>query len=102
MKLTAEQVRDAIYNGSVYANYDGVQYYASGIDMHAVADELSAKLDVEECEPEVDTDYIESKVDVFSCSNCGWDGIVDNGAVKTTIPNYCPNCGARVRKAVRR
>lgn len=41
-KLTAEQVHDAIFNGSVYASYDGAQYYASGINMQAIADELNA------------------------------------------------------------
>ena len=30
-KLTAEQVREAIFNGSSYASYDGVKYYADGI-----------------------------------------------------------------------
>lgn len=42
--LTAEQVRMAIFKGSVYASYDGAQYYASGIDMQAIADELNAEL----------------------------------------------------------
>ncbi|MBR2881591.1 MAG: hypothetical protein IKB96_04415 [Prevotella sp.] len=53
-KLTAEQVREAIFNGSSYASYDGVKYYADGIGMQAIADELNAKLGDaytrEECE----------------------------------------------------
>ena len=43
-KLTAEQVRTAIFNGSSYASYDGVKYYADGISMRAIADELNAEL----------------------------------------------------------
>lgn len=42
--LTAEQVRKAVYNGSVYASYDGAQFYAAGIDMQAIADDLNAAL----------------------------------------------------------
>ena len=42
--LTAEQVRKAIFAGSAYASYDGAQYYANGIDMQAIADELNAEL----------------------------------------------------------
>ena len=43
MKLiTAEQVREAIFNGSSYASYDGAKYYADGIWMQTIADELNA------------------------------------------------------------
>lgn len=42
--LTAEQVRKAIFNGSSYASYDGAKYYADGINMQAIADELNAEL----------------------------------------------------------
>lgn len=41
--LTAEQVRQAIFNGSSYASYDGAKYYADGIGMQAIADELNAR-----------------------------------------------------------
>lgn len=43
-KLTAEQVREAIFSGSSYASYDGAKYYADGIGMQAIADELNAAL----------------------------------------------------------
>lgn len=43
-KLTAEQVRAAIFNASVYASFDGAKYYADGIGMQAIADELNATL----------------------------------------------------------
>lgn len=50
-KLTAEQVREAIFNGSGYASFDGAKYYADGIEMQTIADELNAMLgDVEELE----------------------------------------------------
>ena len=43
-KLTAEQVRKAIFDASAYASYDGSRYYADGISMQAIADELNAAL----------------------------------------------------------
>lgn len=53
-ELTAEQVRTAIFNGSTYTSYDGAKYYADGIGMQAIADELNATLGDaytrEECE----------------------------------------------------
>ena len=37
-------------------------------------------------------DYLEAKLDLFTCSICGWDGIADpNESVE-----YCPGCGAKV------
>ena len=42
--LTAAQVRVAIFNNSIYASYDGVRYYADGISMQAIADELNKAL----------------------------------------------------------
>jgi len=56
--LTAEQVRKAIFAGSVYASYDGAQYYASGIEQ-AIADELNAMLGS-------DNEY-EAKMDALLC-----------------------------------
>lgn len=43
--LTAEQVRMAIFNSSSYASYDGAKYYADGISMQAIADELNARVE---------------------------------------------------------
>jgi hypothetical protein len=43
-KLTAEQVRKAIFNNSSYTSYDGARYHASGISIQAIADELNAAL----------------------------------------------------------
>ena len=88
-KLTPEQVRDAIFNGSVYASYDGVKYYADGIGMQAIADELNALAD-RTCKIEVR----ESAWGGYTrhCGNCGADLDCDT----RNRQNYCPNCGARV------
>lgn len=101
-ELTAEQVREAIFNGSAYASYDGAQYYANGISMQAIADELNTCAE-RTCNVELN----ESKTAVI-CSNCGssellkgwstfkgWDGETRIDTF-TTYP-YCPNCGARVK-----
>lgn len=84
--LTAEHVREAIFNNSSYASYDGVRYYADGINMQAVADELNTRI-------EQTCNLIEDG-NLLHCSNCG-------GAAEKqlwTYWNYCPNCRAKVIK----
>ena len=35
----------------------------------------------------------------FECSECGYSAIVHNCAARfDELPNYCPNCGARVKE----
>ena len=102
--LTAEHVREAIFNNSSYASYDGVRYYADGINMQAVADELNTRAE-RTCTVTRD----------FNCSNCGKQiGVVRNCEMYETcdgrqawksldhevcdVPNYCKNCGAKVIK----
>lgn len=88
--LTAEQVREAIFSGSSYASYDGAKYYADGIGMQAVADELNAKLDAS---AERTCNLIEDgDGDSLHCSNCGGAAEKQSWAYWS----YCPNCGARV------
>ena len=104
-KLTAEQVRKAIFNGSAYASYDGAKYYADGIHMQAIADELNVMLGHRTCTVTRD----------FNCSNCGKQiGVVRNCEMYETcdgrqawksldhevcdVPNYCQNCGAEIIK----
>ena len=37
----------------------------------------------------------------FECSECGYSAIVHNCAARLDeLPRFCPNCGARIRKAV--
>lgn len=87
--LTAEQVRKAIFNGSSYASYDGAQYYANGIDMQAISDELNSRAE-RTCEVEVR----ESAWGGYTrhCGNCGADLDCDT----RNKQNYCPHCGAKV------
>lgn len=80
--LTAEQVRKAIFNGSSYASYDGAQYYANGIDMQAIADELNSRAE-RTCENV-------SKTNNFRCSEC------DATDFDFDKPSYCHGCGAKV------
>lgn len=88
--LTAEQVRKAIFAGSVYASYDGAQYYANGIDMQAIADELNARAE-RTCE--CVSEYAESPFDgktivLHRCSECH--------ELMRPHMRYCPNCRAKV------
>jgi len=48
--LTAEQVEKAIRDCSTYASYDGCTYYASGIRLQAIADELNGELGSGTCD----------------------------------------------------
>lgn len=83
-ELTAEQVRKAIFDGSSYASYDGAQYYANGIDMQAIADELNSRAE-RTCQ-NVD----DHKTIWFICSVCGYPQKLSH------TRSYCPNCGAKV------
>lgn len=90
-KLTAEQVRQAV-NG--HGNIMDNRFYC---DWQAVADELDATLGGGECE--VVKSYgrhpiTNNEVVLYNCSKCGkWIGLT---------ANYCPHCGAKVRKVVKR
>lgn len=80
--LTAEQVRKAIFDSSSYASYDGAKYYADGIGMQAIADELNSRAERTCSDVAIEGEW-------FECSKCG--------CVRQLIhPHYCPNCGARV------
>lgn len=85
--VTAEQVRKAIFNGSSYASYDGAKYYADGISMQAIADELNATLGAGTCHTVEDGGLLH-------CSECG------GGAEKQSWAywNFCPNCGRKVER----
>lgn len=100
-KLTAEQVRKAIFDGSAYASYDGAQYYANGISMQAIADELNAVMGSGTCNPvetEAITYYNEYghdtvKVHVMECDECGGTYEHVNGDYER-----CPHCGKVVER----
>lgn len=96
-KLTAAQVRVAIFNNSIYASYDGARYYADGISMQAIADELNAALGGGECEAIHDKSYykgIHGYCEGLKCSNCGEPLFSEFKS--------CPWCGMTIRKAVKR
>ena len=83
--LTAEQVEKAIHDCSTYASYDGCTYYASGIRLQAIADELNARAE-RTCHI---IEYDDAPYPV--CSECG--------AVQPDdyTVYFCWNCGAKVR-----
>lgn len=98
-KLTAEQVREAIFNGSSYASYDGAKYYADGIGMQAIADELNATLGSGTCKVAACYDmadvYNRSLITewyfAFSCGHeLYWD--------ESEPPKHCPECGKMVER----
>ena len=94
-RLTAEQVREAIERHAIPLL--GRMWQFIDRSYEAIADELNAALDSGECEL-VETDSYSSAcetVHVLECSACGQTCEHVNGAY-----NYCPNCGAKVRKAV--
>lgn len=96
-KLTAKQIEKAIHDCSTYASYDGVKYYADGIRLQAIADELNATLGGGECEAIHDKGYykgIHGYCEGLKCSNCGEPLF---SAFKS-----CPWCGMTIRKAAKR
>ena len=96
-KLTAEQVHDAIFNGSSYASFDGAKYYADGIGMQAIADELNAEMGGGECDA-----VRNERTQTIVCSECGGGGLTIPNKGQSALRNFCPNCGAKIRKAVKR
>ena len=99
-KLTAEQVEKAIHDCSAYASYDGVQYYASGIRLQAIADELNAALG----SGKRGTCHAESDLSEWVCSECQcWIplGLTPENIGQASEWRYCPHCGREV-KAVKR
>lgn len=101
MKLTAEQVRKCAETVYLEGYSDGSANrgaHAEETDWQAIADDLNAELGGGTCEMREDSDYIECKVQTFTCSACGWHGVIDDLLVSDTIPNFCPNCGAKVVK----
>ena len=98
--LTAEQVREAIFNGSSYASYDGAKYYADGISMQAIADELNTELESGTCEYKPmwnDDDLFTGEYEGMWYTGCG-DALVWNADNDECCkpPAFCPYCGGAV------
>ena len=85
--LTVEQVEKAISDCCTYASYDGCTYYASGIRLQAIADELSAELGSGTCELELNTDMT-----AIRCDKCGYE-LPKGTDLKAT--RFCCGCGRR-------
>ena len=88
-KLTAEQVHEAMRKGSRYMSFDGAIYYASGISMQAIADELNATMGSGTCEDV-------GAAAIFKCSMCGWQSNVFTFG--EGMPCFCPQCGKAVKR----
>ncbi len=111
MKLTAEQVRETIerHFGKVAVLDDGkpVEWRDDwvckvAIDYRAIADELNATMGAGECEWMLEHSGV--LYDKWKCSACGYlyvESRTDDGATDLD-PNYCPHCGFKIRKAVKR
>ena len=93
--LTAEQVRKAVYAHSIHAD-------CADADWQAIADEMNARAErtcriVGEWESFTQTQDLRFP----SCSECGYnfgreERLGDFIRERCEIPNYCPNCGAKV------
>ena len=103
-KLTAEQVEKAIRDNSSYASYDGLKYYASGINLQAIADELNATVGNGTCD---DLGGIGANGEmVFHCSKCGCIlSLYDSDGMNTLCtsfvcdyPRFCPACVKAVER----
>ena len=98
--LTAEQVRSAIFNGSSYASYDGAKYYADGIHMQAIADELNATIT---SRAERTCADVAEECNQWKCSECGAEAVLYDVEMYSLLrigrdwfsPRWCPWCGAR-------
>ena len=100
MKLTVEQVRDAIEVNS-WAETCTIREFNDS-SWQAIADELNETLDGGECEYVIQDNMSETDGmgDVwFRCTNCNttYDYYTDDFLMSQ---NYCPHCGYKIRKAV--
>lgn len=92
--LTVEQVEKAISDCCTYASYDGCTYYASGIRLQAIADELNREIGGT-CELAYGED--DDGYDGWYCQSCGgwFDAVRRDG--KLVEPMRCGCCGRRVK-----
>ena len=94
-KLTAEQVRGAIEANS-WAETSTIREFNDS-SWQAIADELNAAMGGGECEMV----RVSNTQDTRKCSACGKLTRFDYPLDRDQL-NYCPKCGAKVRKAVKR
>ena len=109
-KLTEEDVQRALFAHSTYASYDGLQLYASGIRTQEIADELNATLGGGECTPHGEWKSISQTQEVRHVfCECGFELGMDRRdsfpfecTKLFAMPNFCSECGRKIRKAVKR
>ena len=102
-KLTAEQVREAIERNVTF--YEGGDY-----DAQAIADELNATLGGGECTPHGEWKSISQTQEVRHVfCECGFELGMDRRdsfpfecTKLFAMPNFCSECGRKIRKAVKR
>lgn len=105
--LTAEQVREAVMSADRWEKPMGntgltnTHLIIRDDGWQAIADELNG-LGSGTCEMREESEYVECKVQTFTCSMCGWHGAIDDLFASDTQPNFCPRCGAHNGKAVKR
>ncbi|HAM16031.1 MAG TPA: hypothetical protein DCP91_09290 [Eggerthellaceae bacterium] len=108
-KLTKNNVDRALFAHSTYANYDGLKLYATGIRTQEIADELNVALGGSEYVPHGEWESVSQSQEVrhIFCE-CGHElgrDRRDSWPFQRTslcaIPNYCPECGRKIRKAVK-
>ena len=106
-KLTAEQVQAVIFAHSSCAGRENGEYFANDIRMQAIADELNATLGGGECVPHGEWESISQTQEVrhIFCE-CGHelgmdrrDSLPFHRTSLCSIPNYCEECGRKIRKA---
>ena len=108
--LTAEQVRDAIERHSTWVIGNNRCFHNGAYE--EIADELNATLGSTTYDPKW-TLQGETHTQEFwrcECGNCGYEfGTEDRSSFpfkvtidKVDVPNFCPECGAKQKKAVER
>ena len=107
--LTAEQVREAIMSADRWEKPMGntgltnTHLIIRDDGWQAIADELNAELGSGTCEWVLE--HSGTLYDKWRCSGCGYlfvESRTDQGIKEDFEPNFCPRCGAKIRKAVGR
>lgn len=106
-KLTAEQVREAV-EASTWAETSTLFAFGDS-SWQAIADELNAALGIEECVPHGEWESISQSQEVRHVfCDCGYELGIDEHDLwpfqSTRLfarPNFCPECGRQIRKAVK-
>lgn len=100
--LTAEQVREAVMSADRWEKPMGdtgltnTHLIIRDDGWQAIADELNAAMGGSECE------NVSDEPQYFQCSECRGRGTIRKAFDNGSRFSFCPDCGAKVRKAVGR